>query len=309
MFTFAIAYSQIESSNSEIVLRRFQKLYNENQFDQVYANFSDRAKASLSLKDTKNFLSQLQAKFGTIKKMDFLTYEGNFNVYKTDLEKGVVSLFVSMDGEKIGGLYALPYDPNKFAETKRNITPMHLPFKNEWTVFWGGDTREQNYHVVVKFQQNAFDLVIQENGKSYKTDGKTNEDYYCFGKEITAPCDAEVVYAVDGVKDNTPGELNKMFVLGNSILLKTKNNEYILLAHFKQNTIKVKQGEIVKKGKLLGLSGNSGNSSEPHLHFHIQDAENFNIAVGMKAYFNNILVNGILQNDYSPVKGDHIKAE
>ncbi|WP_051130017.1 M23 family metallopeptidase [Pedobacter arcticus] len=309
MFTFAIAYPQIESSNSEIVLSRFQKLYNESQFDHIYANFSDHAKASLSLKDTKNFLSQLQTKFGTIKKMDLLAYEGNFNVYKTELEKGVVSLFISMDGKKIGGIYALPYDPNKFAETKRNITPMRLPFKDEWTVFWGGDTREQNYHVVVKFQQNAFDLIIQENGKSYKTDGKTNEDYYCFGKEIIAPCNAEVAYAVDGVKDNIPGELNKMFILGNSVLLKTNNKEYILLAHFKQNTIKVKQGDIVKKGAFLGLSGNSGNSSEPHLHFHIQDLENFNKATGIKCFFNNILVNGILQKDYSLVKGDHIKAD
>jgi murein DD-endopeptidase MepM/ murein hydrolase activator NlpD len=184
---------------------------------------------------------------------------------------------------------------------------MHLPFNEEWTVFWGGDSREENYHVVVPFQQNAFDLIITKNNKSYKTTGKTNEDYYAFGKEIISPCDAEVVFAVDGVKDNIPGQLNQLHTLGNSILLKTKNNEYLLIAHLKQNSVKVKQGETVKSGKLLGLCGNSGNSSEPHLHFHIQDHEDFNKATGIKCYFNEIEANGKRMQNYSPVKGDQIQ--
>ena len=55
------------------------------------------------------------------------------------------------------------------------------------------------------------------------------------------------------------------------------------------------------------MCGNSGNSSEPHLHFHIQNIEDMNIATGAKAYFDNILVNGVLKNEYSPVKNDKVK--
>lgn len=307
IFTFVFAYPQIESAESEIVLQQFQQLYNNGKYDQIHSDFADYAKKKLPLKEAQNFLMQLNSRFGVIIKMDFLAYEGTFNVYKTDFEKGTACLYIAMDGNKISGIYASPYEASKFPETKRNITPMHLPFKEEWTVFWGGDTRALNYHVIVKFQQNAFDIVINKNGKSYKTDGKTNEDYYSFGKEIIAPCDGEIVFAVDGIKDNIPGVANSMFVLGNSILLKTKNNEYILLAHFKQNSLKVKQGDFIKQGKLLGLSGNSGNSSEPHLHFHIQNLEDFDKAVGIKCYFDKIEVNGILKNDYSPIKGDRIK--
>jgi murein DD-endopeptidase MepM/ murein hydrolase activator NlpD len=58
---------------------------------------------------------------------------------------------------------------------------------------------------------------------------------------------------------------------------------------------------------VLGLCGNSGNSSEPHLHFHIQNVENMNIATGAKAYFEEILVNGTLIKEYSPIKSEKVK--
>ena len=60
------------------------------------------------------------------------------------------------------------------------------------------------------------------------------------------------------------------------------------------------------KGDLLGLCGNSGNSSEPHLHFHIQNVENIIYATGVKCYFDEIIVNGELMTDYSPIKDEKI---
>jgi len=96
-------------------------------------------------------------------------------------------------------------------------------------------------------------------------------------------------------------------VPGNTVIIKTQNNEYLFFAHFKQHSIKVQQGQKVKQGQLLGLCGNSGNSSEPHLHFHIQNVEDMNIATGVKCYFDKIIVNGREKTDYSPIKGDEIK--
>ena len=114
---------------------------------------------------------------------------------------------------------------------------------------------------------------------------------------------------MDGVKENKPGELNPIYVPGNSVILKTMNNEYLLFAHFKHHLIKVKEGEKVKQERVLGLCGNTGNSSEPHLHFHIQNVEDMNIATGVKCYFDKIIVNGQIKNDYSPIKGDIIQNE
>jgi murein DD-endopeptidase MepM/ murein hydrolase activator NlpD len=190
----------------------------------------------------------------------------------------------------------------------RNKTKLILPFNKEWTVFWGGDTRQLNYHIENEAQKNAFDFFIcDKDGKTFKVDGKKNEDYYAFGQELIAPCDAEVVLVVDGIKDNTMGEMNQIYIPGNSVILQTDNNEYLFFAHFKHHSIVVKEGQRVKQGELLGLCGNSGNSSEAHLHFHIQNIEDMNKATGAKCYFDEILVNDELKRDYSPIKGENIR--
>ena len=87
---------------------------------------------------------------------------------------------------------------------------------------------------------------------------------------------------------------------------KTDKNEFVFFAHFKQRSIVVKQGQKLNAGDVLGLCGNSGNSSEPHLHFHLQNTEDMNIATGAKCYFDQIKVNGVNKTDYSPIKGDKI---
>jgi murein DD-endopeptidase MepM/ murein hydrolase activator NlpD len=299
-----IAFSQTESAENRYAAAKFEQYYNAGQFDSIFYTFSEQTKTVLTLDKTRAFLGQLSSRYGKMTARTFQEFNAPFAVYQTSFEKGVLLLSIAADkNNAITGVSAKPYQP----DTLRNITPMHLPFKGEWTVFWGGDTKELNYHVVVKFQKNAFDIVINNpEGKSFRTNGRTNEDYYAFGQPITAPCDAEVVFAVEGVKDNVPGVMNPMLTLGNSVLLKTKQNEFILLAHFKQQSLKVKQGELVKQGQLLGLCGNSGNSSEPHLHFHLQNVEDFTQATGVKCYFEKITVNGTLKTNYSPVKGDKI---
>jgi murein DD-endopeptidase MepM/ murein hydrolase activator NlpD len=218
-------------------------------------------------------------------------------------------LFISADANsKINGLMVKPYVTEKLPELKRNISKLILPFNEEWTVFWGGDTKEQNYHVAYKSQKNAFDMIITNAaGKSHKNDGKNNEDYYAFGKDLIAPASGEVVMVVDGVKDNKPGITNPNYVPGNTVIIKTSNNEYLFFAHFKQHSIKVKQGQKIQQGDLLGLCGNSGNTTEPHLHFHIQNVEDMNISTGAKAYFEEILVNGELIKEHSPVKFEKVK--
>ena len=174
---------------------------------------------------------------------------------------------------------------------------------------WGGDTKEQNYHVESVAQKNAFDILIKdEQGATHKGTGETNEDYYAFGKELYAPCDGEVVLVVDGVKDNVPGVLNPIYIPGNTVIIKTANGEFAFFAHFKQHSIVVKQGQKVSTGALLGLCGNSGNSSEAHLHFHLQNVEDMTKAIGAKCYFDQLKVNGVLKSDYSPVKGEKIEA-
>lgn len=284
--------------------------YNNKHYDSIFYLFDPEMKEALPLDKTKEFFTQMRQDAGAIVKHEFIEKKQTASRYKTDFSNMVLWMTISQNEKnEVNGLLFNEYDgPGEAATMIRNTTQMILPFTGEWFVFWGGDTKEQNYHVAYRPQKNAFDIVmVDENNRSFKTNGRTNEDFYAFGQPLIAPCDAEVVSVTGGVKDNIPGEMNPAQVAGNSVVLKTAANEYLLLAHFKLNSIRVKTGDSVKKGQLLGLCGNSGNSSEPHLHFHIQDKENMLGSTGVKCYFERILVNGAEKKDYSPVKGERIK--
>lgn len=304
------SFGQTEKETYKKVSAEFELYYNAEEYQKLFGLFSSEMKAALPIEKTTDFVKGLISQAGKIEKMEFTKYEnGTYASYKTNFERGLFAVNISLDQESnINGLFVKPFQESNVPILERNETKLILPFKDEWTVFWGGDTKELNYHVEHAAQKNAFDMMItDESGKTYKTDGRTNEDYYAFGKELISPADAEVVLVVDGVKDNVPGEMNPIYIPGNTVILKTANNEFLFFAHFKQNSIVVKQGQKVKQGELLGLCGNSGNSSEAHLHFHIQNVEDMTKATGAKAYFEELYVDGELKRDYSPIKGEKIK--
>ena len=301
---------QTEKEISKKISAEFEKNYNSDEYQEIFEMFSDEMKSALPIEQTTDFLKGLNNQAGKITSREFIKYEnGAYASYKTTFERTIFALNISIDkNSKINGLLVKPFKESNLPKLERNQTKFILPFKGEWTVFWGGDTKELNYHVENEAQKGAFDIIItDENGKSHNNNGERNEDYFAFEKELIAPCEAEVVLVVDGIKDNKPGEFNPIYIPGNTVILKTNNGEYLFFAHFKQNSIIVKQGQKVKKGELLGLCGNSGNSSEPHLHFHIQNVEDMNKATGAKSYFEKIYVNGELKKDYSPIKNEKIK--
>ncbi len=303
------AFAQPEKIAYKSVADAFEKNYNVDNYDAIFSSFAPVMQNALPHDKTIELLTGLKSQAGKITKREFVKYEQSYASYKTNFERALFALNISVDNDsKINGLFIKPFKESDLPKISRNKTKLILPFKDEWTVLWGGDTKELNYHVESVAQKNAFDIVIKnEKGVSFKTDGKLNEDYYAFGKDLMAPCDGEVVLVVDGVKDNQPGTLNPVYVPGNTVIIKTQNNEYLFFAHFKQHSIVVKQGQIVKQGQQLGLCGNSGNSSEPHVHFHIQNVEDMNVATGVKCYFDKIQVNGLIKTDYSPIQKEKIR--
>lgn len=307
--TNATIWAQPEKATDKIIMNNFERYYNASQYDSIFNLFAPVMKQALPIEQASDFFNALKLQSGNITKREFIRYNGTSGLYKSSFQKALLALNVSTDeNQKINGLFVKPYIEENTPAMERNITKLMLPFHGEWTVVWGGDTKEQNYHIQSKAQKNAFDFIITDNtGKSYKSNGQTNEDYYAFGKELFAPCNGEIVLVVDGVKDNKPGEFNPIYVPGNTVILKTAANEYLFFAHFKQQSIKVKQGDKVKQGQVLGLCGNSGNSSEAHLHYHIQQIEDMNKATGIKCYFDKIYVNGELKIDYSPLRTEKVK--
>jgi murein DD-endopeptidase MepM/ murein hydrolase activator NlpD len=220
---------------------------------------------------------------------------------------------IVLDGQgKIIGLWVRP-QAEEIPVPPKHSTDLRLPFEGLWKVAWGGDTRELNYHHDTPSQQYAFDfLVADQGGKTYRGSGTENEDYYAFGREVLAPADGVVTDVIRGVRDNRPGSMNPYSALGNAIFIRHAEHEISVLAHFKQGSIRVAVGERVKAGQVLGLCGNSGNSSEPHLHYHLQNTRVIQDATGINCRFTGVLVvrdgERILKDRYSPVRGERVEA-
>ena len=97
-------------------------------------------------------------------------------------------------------------------------------------------------------------------------------------------------------------------------MIKHNENTFSILGHLKQNSIGVKVGDIVKSGDVIARCGNSGYTTDPHLHFHVQDSSIFakvdkrynliEIAKAKKVYFTKLKVNNKLVDNYSPIRGD-----
>jgi hypothetical protein len=189
----------------------------------------------------------------------------------------------------------------------QTIAELELPFNDEWFVVWGGHTKEENYHNSLVDQRFAIDVVQIENGSTFMGNGTQNEDYYCFGDTLYAPESGQIVEMENLVAENIPGETNKNQLFGNYIIIDHGNSEYSVLAHFMKNSIIVNIGDLVAKGQVIGLTGNSGNSTEPHLHYHLQNKPSIGQGVGLPAQFRNYFANDLFVSIGEPLKNQTIR--
>lgn len=133
----------------------------------------------------------------------------------------------------------------------------------------GGSSTAINYHHADRSQRYALDIVAL-NAFGARAKGLMPEnlaDYAIYDREVKSPCTGLAISIHEGVEDNRIGATNTGEPAGNHIILAC-GSARILLAHLKKGSIAVAAGEIVTEGETLGRVGNSGNSSEPHLHMH-----------------------------------------
>jgi murein DD-endopeptidase MepM/ murein hydrolase activator NlpD len=186
-----------------------------------------------------------------------------------------------------------------------------LPFRGEWLVFWGGSTLETNRHVTTPSGRRAADLdKVDANDRDHTGDGKRNEDYFSYGAEVLAVADGTVVQAIDGVEENVPGTLNPSHVGGNEIVIAHEGGEHSRYAHLQPGKHRVRRGDPVKRGDVIGIAGNSGNSSQPHLHFQLEDGSDPLRSWGIEPVFNDLQVTrdgrSFRATGYTFSKGDRI---
>jgi hypothetical protein len=161
-----------------------------------------------------------------------------------------------------------------------NIAP---PFgAGDYLVAHGGSGSLVNIHLhtldesVERFrpwrgQSRAIDIVrITPFGRH--VDGWQPADptrYVTFGTPVLAPCNGDVARIVDGVQDMQVPDMDRENLAGNYVAVDC-GDFFVVLAHLRQGSIQVSAGDSLDIGDTLGEMGNSGNSSEPHLHVHAQ---------------------------------------
>ena len=168
-----------------------------------------------------------------------------------------------------------------------------LPFEGKWTVFNGGVDKEHSHSWGIVAQRYAYDFIIMnDEGKSFRGDNKSLQSYYCYGKNLLAPADGTVVKVSGNHKDSrvtgTKVFCDTWDIRGNFIVIKHAEKEYSVLAHLIPNSITVQVGDRVHQGQVIGKCGNSGNTSEPHLHFQLQSGKSFFASAGLPISFVNI---------------------
>jgi murein DD-endopeptidase len=144
-------------------------------------------------------------------------------------------------------------------------------------------------------QRYAIDFEkVSPEGVPYAGDPKKNHSYLCYGAEVLAVADGRVVALKDGVPENVPDPVARAVKMtmetvgGNFVALDIGHGRYALYGHLIPGSLKVKLGNLVKRGRVLAHLGNSGNSTEPHLHFHIADAPSFLAANGLPYLYDQV---------------------
>ena len=171
-------------------------------------------------------------------------------------------------------------------------TELYLPFTGAWIVTAGGEIREGAAQRNLLQQQYAYEFSgTDASGLRYKNDGKANEDYFGYGREVIAPANGTVVEVIDGIRENSPGTRNPYAQIGNAIVIEHSGKEYSVLAFLKQGSIRVKVGDRINRGQVVAQCGNSGNAIEPVLHYHLQNSAYLQTAQGVKFYFERAMVN------------------
>jgi murein DD-endopeptidase MepM/ murein hydrolase activator NlpD len=127
-------------------------------------------------------------------------------------------------------------------------------------------------------QRFAIDWVrINPDGNTFVGDEKNNKNYRAYGSDALAVADGVVTEVKDGIPENIPGENSRAVPItletigGNHVILDIGHGRYAFYGHLQPGSLRVKLGDNVKRGQVLGLVGNSGNSTEPHLHFHLSN--------------------------------------
>jgi len=187
-----------------------------------------------------------------------------------------------------------------------------FPFRGVWYVGWGASFHTGHRWAVP--EEFALDIAkLGGDGLTHKGDGTRFDDYYAYGADVLAAADGCVTSATNDQQEDPsamqrPNETQEAYfarlqneqgerlakgqtaITGNFVMIDHGNNEYSLYAHLQPGSVRVHVGDQVKAGDVIGKLGSSGNSTEPHLHFHFCDKPDPLMCAGIPVNFSNVTI-------------------
>lgn len=170
------------------------------------------------------------------------------------------------------GAAVLAFDLGRaFVGEPEAVVRLAPPFENEWLVIQGGRSPLQNHHLAAYNQGFALDLVRLNEGRIFG-DGEGNAAAHSWEQPLLSPADGVVVFTRGDLEDaegsNAASEAAD--AAGNVIVIELDAGHFVVLAHLRRGTLKVREGDRVRQGDPLARVGNSGNTTMPHLHLQVQ---------------------------------------
>lgn len=279
-----------------MIFKGFMNMIEQNDYETLYSYFTKEMKKQISKKALKKLIQDYN-RFAHQHKcfVDIVTEKYGENVWLDAFENYGVSIHVTH-----GKISALLFKPLYYFKDKHTTLTYQFPFNDEWFVYWGGDNELFNYHYPIETQRYAYDFIKinKDSGMSYFEDGMRCEHYYAYNTPVYAPLNGVVVDIENNIKDNRIGQTNQRQPLGNYVMIKHSTNEFSLIGHLKQHSIKVNIGDEITDNVMIGLCGNSGNSSEPHIHFQVSNQPSLLEGQSLKVNF---------ENNRTPIKGETIR--
>ncbi len=195
------------------------------------------------------------------------------------------------------------------AERNRNLAtairprPVAVPVRGRWRALNSPADRPPSHGTHAYGQTYAIDLVHEPKDAPRPRGYRRPAEFPGFGKKILAPAEGCVVSVRDRARDHRSrsranlvllmrfeGKLRQLLggeklLAGNTIVLDLGGGVFASFSHLKRSSARVKPGQQVRRGDVLAFCGNSGNSSEPHLHFQLMDHPRHSVAAGLPFAF------------------------
>jgi murein DD-endopeptidase MepM/ murein hydrolase activator NlpD len=208
--------------------------------------------------------------FGTWALLEFFLC---FSISEKLLKGGIfrrILFFLAVIISIAGAVRFFPLIPRSWSyPSEKDCVILDLPVRGVWLAGHAGASVLTNGHITNRY---AIDILkLGPDGRFYRGEEEHVTDFYSYDEKIYAPADGRITEVMDGIPSDVMGNMDKDHPGGNYIIMDIGQKKFVYFGHLQKGSITVEEGQSVTAGALLGRVGNSGYSTHPHLHLHVQN--------------------------------------